>query len=130
MDRVNQDADDELIGFDPDIKIKRGYVYMPYTVPRIKRIFKEVFNAELIWCNGGYKADRSPFYVRKYRGQDINTKEVLFEGITMEQIRRFLAKNDYPLFDEKSIVNTAKPKRNMQAVRFLRAVAKMKEKKK
>lgn len=130
MDRVNQDADDEIIGFDPDIKIKRGYVYMPYTVPRIKRIFKEDFNAELIWCNGGYKADRSPFYVRKYRGQDINTKEVLFEGITMEQIRRFLAKNDYPLFDEKSIVNTAKPKRNMQAVRFLRAVAKMKEKKK
>ena len=51
-------------------------------------------------------------------------------AIKFKEIRRFLAKNDYPLFDEKSIVNTAKPKRNMQAVRFLRAVAKMKEKKK
>ena len=48
MDRVKQDADDEIIGFDPDIKIKRGYVYMPYAVPRIKRIFKEDFNVELI----------------------------------------------------------------------------------
>lgn len=41
--RVNQDADDEIIGFDPDIKIKRGYVYMPYTVPRDKLDFQKRF---------------------------------------------------------------------------------------
>ena len=45
MDRVNQDADDEIIGFDPDIKIKRGYVYMPYAVPTIA---EEIILKELI----------------------------------------------------------------------------------
>ena len=94
MDRVNQDADDEIIGFDPDIKIKRGYVYMPYAVPRIKRIFKEDFNVELIWCNCYYKCGRSPFYKQRYRLQDIDTGEVICKNLTMDDLRCFLARND------------------------------------
>lgn len=102
---------------------------MPYAVPRIKRILKADFNVELVWCNGGYKCDRSPYYVRRYRLQDINTGKVICEGVTMEQLRGFLAKHDYPLFDEKSVANSSNSKRSMGAVRFLRAVAKAEKKK-
>ena len=109
--------------------IKRGYVYMPYAVPRIKRILKADFNVELVWCNGGYKCDRSPYYVRRYRLQNIATGKVICEGVTMEQLRGFLARHDYPLFDEKSMTNSSKNKRNMNAVRFLRAVANAEKKK-
>lgn len=119
----------EILDFGSFIGIKRGFVYMPYTVPRIKRILKADFEVELVWCNGGYKCDRSPYYVRRYRLQDINTGKTICEGVTMEQLRGFLARRDYPLFDAKSMTNSSKNKRNMNAVRFLRAVAKAEKKK-
>lgn len=121
--------EEELLDFGSFTGIKRGYVYMPYAVPRIKRILKVDFNVELVWCNGGYKCDRSPYYVRRYRLQDINTGKVICEGVTMEQLRGFLARRDYPLFDAKSMTNSSKNKRNMNAVRFLRAVANAEKKK-
>ena len=126
MDWINQDADDEIIGFDPDIKIKRGYTYLPYAVPRIKRIFKADFNIELIWCNHWYKCDRSQFYKRRYCLQDIDTGEVICKNLTMDDLRCFLARNDYPLYDEKSAVNTSRPQRNRDAVRFMQAVESIK----
>lgn len=119
----------EILDFGFFTGIKRGYIYMPYAVPRIKRILKVDFNVELVWCNGGYKCDRSPYYVRRYRLQDINTGKVICEGVTMEQLRGFLARRDYPLFDAKSMTNSSKNKRNMNAVRFLRAVANAEKKK-
>lgn len=119
----------EILDFGFFTGIKRGYTYMPYAVPRIKRILKADFNVELVWCNGGYKCDRSPYYVRRYRLQDINTGKTICEGVTMEQLRGFLARRDYPLFDAKSMTNSSKNKRNMNAVRFLRAVAKAEKKK-
>ena len=102
------DEEDDEIVLDPDVKIRRGYVWMPYTVPRIRRIFKEDYNVELIWCNCWYKCGRSPFYKQRY--------------LSMDDLRCFLAKNDYPLYDEKSAVNASKPKRNKGAVRFMQAV--------
>ena len=121
--------DEKILDFGSFIGIKRGFVYMPYTVPRIKRILKADFEVELVWCNGGYKCDRSPYYVRRYRLQDINTGKTICEDVTMEQIRGFLARHDYPLFDAKSVANSSKNKRNMNAVRFLRAVANAEKKK-
>lgn len=121
--------EEELLDFGSFTGIKRGYTYMPYAVPRIKRILKADFNVELVWCNGGYKCDRSPYYVRRYRLQDINTGKTICEGVTMEQLRGFLARRDYPLFDAKSMTNSSKNKRNMNAVRFLRAVANAEKKK-
>lgn len=121
--------DEEILDFGSFTGIKRGYTYMPYAVPRIKRILKADFNVELVWCNGGYKCDRSPYYVRRYRLQNITTGKAICEGVTMEQIRGFLARHDYPLFDAKSVANGSNSKRNMGAVRFLRAVAKAEKKK-
>lgn len=121
--------EEELLDFGSFTGIKRGYTYMPYAVPRIKRILKADFNVELVWCNGGYKCDRSPYYVRRYRLQDINTGKTICEGVTMEQLRGFLARRDYPLFDAKSMTNSSRNKRNMNAVRFLRAVANAEKKK-
>ncbi len=116
------DEEDDEIVLDPDVKIRRGYVWMPYTVPRIRRIFKEDYNVELIWCNCWYKCGRSPFYKQRYRLQDIDTGREICRDLTMDDLRCFLAKNDYPLYDEKSAVNASKPKRNKGAVRFMQAV--------
>lgn len=124
MGRITEDeTDEDEIICDPDATIRVGHVYLPYTVPRIKRIFKEDFNVELIWCNCWYKCGRSPFYKRRYRLQDIDTGEMICENLTMDDLRCFLAKNDYPLLDEYSAENAMKPKRSKGAVRFLEAVA-------
>ncbi len=85
-----------------ELKFRRGYDYLPYTSGRIKRILKEHFNAELenIWF--GYKGHRFEGYVEHYRVIDCNTKEVLNACATLDGLRRFLARNHFPLRDEKS----------------------------
>lgn len=55
-----------------------------------------------------------------------DTGEVVCENLTMDDLRCFLARNDYPLYDEKSAVNTSRPQRNRGAVLFMQAVESIK----
>lgn len=94
--------------------------YLPYTIHRIRRILEREFNCRLenIWQ--GYKANRREGYKEIYRVIQNSDNEVIVDGITLDGLRRFLTKENFPLHDEKSSCN--KSPRNQNAAGFLKIV--------
>lgn len=102
-DRNDNELDIEVsIDENGELKFRRGYDYLPYTADRIKRILKVYCNAELenIWF--GYKGHRYEGYVEHYRIIECDTKEILNDYATLDGLRHFFARNNIPLYDEKS----------------------------
>lgn len=93
---------EEEISFEGVTGIRRAYDFLPYTPARIKRILKEHFQCELenIWQ--GYKANRRPGYHEIYKVVDIKTGKVIVSPVSLDGLRQFLARKDFPLYDEKS----------------------------
>lgn len=84
----------------------RVYDYQPYTFHRIKRILAGL-DMRLENIYQGYKANRRPGYCELYRVIRISDNVVINPCISLEQIRHVLARNDFPLEDEKSMTHTA-----------------------
>lgn len=115
---MNKIEDEETIYIDPNWTLKRIYDYKPYTFHRIKRILEQDFGYRLENIYQGYKANRSPFYQELYRLVQIHDNQVIVERVSLNQLRRFLAQRDYPLYDEKSVHT----ERNSKAEAFLNIV--------
>ena len=98
--------------------------YLPYTIHRIRRILEQEFDCRLenIWQ--GYKANRREGYREIYKVIQNSDNKIIVEGITLDGLRRFLAKNDFPLYDEKSSCNISP--RNPKADAFLTIVYSLK----
>lgn len=74
--------------------------FLPYSHWRIKEILKEDYHCELQPI-GGYKCNRIPHYVQKYRLYDIDNQKVLLDRITLDAMRIHLTKQGYPLKFQK-----------------------------
>lgn len=88
---------------DGEIKLHRVYTYRPYTYHRIKRIFNDYFNIEMVYLNQGYKANRRPGFCERYDLVEKDTREVIAKFVSLDQCRRVLAYYyDFPEEDEYS----------------------------
>ncbi len=88
---------------DGEIKLHRIYTYRPYTYHRIKRIFNDYFNVEMVYINQGYKANRRPGFCERYDLVEKDTREVIAKFVSLDQCRRVLAYYyDFPEEDEYS----------------------------
>lgn len=106
------------IDFAGNAGIKIVHDYLPYTSCRIKRILKEHYGAHLNPI-GGYKCNRVPNYHQHYELVDTATGRVLVKDLTLDTLRCFFARRDFPLEDEYSANH---PKRNLSAEEWLEAV--------
>lgn len=91
----------------------------PYSHQRVKQILRDDYHYDLqpLW---GYKSNRIPPYVTKYRLVNMDTGETLLEFVTLNAIRIQLTKEGYPLKE--------KVKPNKKAIEFLEFVEELKEK--
>ena len=88
---------------DGEVKLHRIYTYRPYTYHRIKRIFNDYFNIEMVYINQGYKANRRPGFCERYDLVEKDTREVIAKFVSLDQCRRVLAYYyDFPEEDEYS----------------------------
>ncbi len=88
---------------DGEIKLHRIYTYRPYTYHRIKRIFNDYFNVEMVYINQGYKANRRPGFCERYDLVEKDTREVIAKFVSLDQCRRVLAYYyNFPEEDEYS----------------------------
>lgn len=91
--------------------LTKAYDYLPYSFNRIQDIMLYDYGIELEFIHPGYKGNRYPGYVNKYRLIDYYTREVVYPRVTLKQLRYFLAPRGH-------ILHTP----NLGAVAFLRAV--------
>lgn len=116
--QTNNIDDEETIYIDANWTLKRVYDYMPYTFHRIKRIFYQDFGYRLENVYQGYKSNRKKGYCELYNLVQIHDNQVIAKQKSLDQLRRFLAQRDYPLYDEKSV----RTERNAKAEAFLNIV--------
>ncbi len=116
--------DNEEIVF-PSGGIRRVYDYKPYTIHRIRRIFEE-YGCRLETVGQEYKANRRWNYCALYRIVQNEDNQVLTERISLYQLQKFCARQDFPLHDEKSLCN--KKARNQKAEDFLKIVENLRNK--
>lgn len=104
--------------------------YKKYSHWRIKQIFLEYYGIELRPYFMWYKAMRYRT-CQQFLLVDMQTNNVIgYErGYTLEELRYFLSKEDFPLHDDKPISEKRKAQRratrNLNAVRFLEIVDKI-----
>lgn len=108
-----------------------GYRYIPYkqsnedkvkvkySHQRIKQILLRDYHIALDYIWAGYKGNRYRGYVERYNMRNIDTNEIIAEGVTLNAIRIQLQAEGYSLHDE------VKP--NQGAVEFLEFVESIKE---
>ena len=104
-------SDDE-IDFSTITSFERSYDFLPYTPATIKNYLKQA-GFELEWVCG-YKEGRYPGYKRRYNVIKIATSEVVQRRVTLDDMRRVLARAGCPLPPQP---------RHSGAVNFLKAVA-------
>lgn len=110
----NKEEKEELIEYEGEIHLHRKYDYLPYTVHRIDRILASMgCRKERIFQ--GYKANRRFGYCEKYRIICIEDGKIIVSCIDLDSLRRFFAREDLPLEDEKSI--TRKRKKGIEVFR-------------
>lgn len=95
----------------------QAYNFLPYSHQRIKEILWTDYGLELDFIHPGYKGNRYPGYVNKYRVLNAETKEVVVERTTLNALRHFLAGRGHTVESP-----------NHGAVTFLRAVEAIREK--
>lgn len=84
------------------MELERRYDYLPYSKFRIERIFKLCYRWKLETIWQGYKANRNPYYHEIYRVVEIETGKIVVERVSLDSIRKVLARNGFALYDEKS----------------------------
>ena len=107
-DLLKPDAEPEISGSVEELdgsgitEMEQIFDYLPYSKHRIERIFKLCFGWKLenIWQ--GYKANRRPYYHEIYRVVEIETGKIVVERVSLDSIRKVLARNGFALYDEKS----------------------------
>lgn len=103
----NPDSNDKETNDSEVPGLHRIYLYKNYSYHRIKRIFRDSFNIEMVYINQGYKANRRPGYCERYDLVEADTREVVAKYVTLDQCRRVLAYYyDFPEEDEYSAGNT------------------------
>ena len=113
-------ANEPTTGFDPNAGLHRIYDQLPYSFYRLQRILKQHgMRMENIWQ--GYKANRRPNYHELYRIIRISDGVIIHTCISLDGLRKFFAKWDFPLEDEYSM-HDASSRRNKGAQAFLDAV--------
>lgn len=117
--KINEE-DNEIITFESVTGIHIVYNYQPYTIHRIRRILKQDFDCRLENVWQGYKANRREGYREIYKVIQNDDNEVIAENIPLDVLRCFFAREDYPLYDEKSSCN--KSPRNQNAAAFSKIV--------
>ena len=119
--------DEEEIELGPYTGLHRVYDWLPYTFHRIQRTLKQEYDCrpENIWQ--GYKCNRRPGYVEIYRVIQNYDNKVVWDGVSLDTLRAYLAREDYPLHDEKSQCNQGP--RNKGAENFLQAVNRIRDNK-
>lgn len=115
---ITNEENEEEIYFDPNWTFKRVYDYKPYTFHRIQRILYQDFGYRLDKVFQGYKANRKEGYCELYNLVQIHDNQAIAKQKSLDQLRRFLAQHDYPLYDEKSV----RTERNSKAEAFLNIV--------
>lgn len=103
---------DDEIDFSDLTSFERSYDFLPYTPATIKNYLKQV-GFELEWVCG-YKEGRYPGYKHKYNVIRIATGEIVQHRVTLDDMRRVLARAGCPLPSQS---------RHSGAVNFLKAVA-------
>lgn len=109
---VKASDNDEIVLEPGPIELTRSYDFLPYTPATIKNYLKQA-GFELEWVRG-YKEGRYPGYKRKYNVICIATGEIVQRRVTLDDMRRVLARVGCPLPSQS---------RHSGAVNFLRAVA-------
>ena len=108
--------------------LHRIYLYKNYSYHRIKRIFRDNFNIEMVYINQGYKANRRPGFCERYDLVEADTREVVAKFVTLDQCRRVLAYYyDFPEEDEYSTGNTPHERNRRE---FNKKLEELKEKEK
>lgn len=103
---------DDEIDFIDITSFERRYDFLPYTPATIKNYLKQA-GFKLEWVRG-YKEGRYPGYKRRYNVICIATGEIVQHRVTLDDMRRVLARAGCPLPSQT---------RHSGAVNFLRAVA-------
>lgn len=102
--KEHEDYEEEM-SFPIDAQVHRVYDYKRYSFHRINRILKQFYGCKLKKVCQGYKASRKWGYQELYQVVDMRDGEVVCDWVTLEQLRHFLAEQDYPLYDERSAAN-------------------------
>ena len=124
----NPDSNDKGTNDSEVPGLYRIYLYKNYSYHRIKRIFRDSFNIEMVYINQGYKANRRPGFCERYDLVEADTREVVAKFVTLDQCRRVLAYYyDFPEEDEYSGGNTPHERNRRE---FNKKLEELKEKEK